>query len=111
MFHAHKNQARFFIARNDFNRVGDYLFRAFKKFCGVQCLAQRVRTDNAHACRIKALQAFGEQRQASQPALHCLFAQHVIAVQTISQVHALFQAADDLHCAVDHTRNDHMETV
>ena len=64
MFHAHKNQTRFLVTRNDFNRVGDHFFRAFEKLWRIQRLAQRVCSDNTHARCREPLQAFGEQRQA-----------------------------------------------
>ena len=60
MLYAHKNQTRFFIAGDDFNRVGDDLLRALEEFCGVCRLAQRVRADDADAGWVKTLQALGE---------------------------------------------------
>ncbi|MNP38629.1 hypothetical protein D3C76_1321530 [compost metagenome] len=68
-------------------------------------------SDNADARRGEALQAFGKQRQAVQPALHRLFAEHVVGAQAVSQVDALFQSTDDLHCAINLTGNDHVEAV
>jgi len=111
VLNAHKNQARLLVAGDDLNRVGDHFFGAFKKLCRVQRLAQRMRANDADAGRIEALQTFGKQRQAGKPALHRLFAQHVIAVQPVSQMHALLKATNDLHRAIHHTGNHHVETV
>ncbi|MNV43182.1 hypothetical protein D3C71_1348890 [compost metagenome] len=55
VFHAHENQSRFFVTRDYLNRIGDNFFRAFEKLRCVQRLAQRVRSDDAHAGRRKAL--------------------------------------------------------
>lgn len=49
MFNAHKNQARFFITRDDFDRVGNNLFCPFKKLRCVERTAQRVGPYNTHA--------------------------------------------------------------
>ena len=49
VLHAHKNQTRFFVAGNDFDRVGDDLLRALEELCGVCRLAQRVRADDTDA--------------------------------------------------------------
>ncbi|CSR95548.1 Uncharacterised protein [Shigella sonnei] len=55
MFHAHKNQTGFFITGNNFNRVGNDLFRAFQKVSGVQRLTQRMGADYTDAGRRKPL--------------------------------------------------------
>lgn len=55
MFHSHKNQTGFFITGNNFNRVGNDLFRAFQKVSGVQRLTQRMGTNYTDAGRRKPL--------------------------------------------------------
>jgi lipopolysaccharide biosynthesis regulator YciM len=57
------------------------------------------------------LQAFCEQRQTRETALHSLFTQHIIAVEAIRQMYALFQTANDLHGAINNAGNHHMKTV
>ena len=111
MLNAHKNQARFFIAGDDLDRVGDHFFRAFKKLCRVGRLTQRMRPDDTDAGRGEPLQTFSKQRQAVQPAGHRFFAQHRVFIKAIGQMHALFQASNDLHGAIDDTGDHHMKTV
>ena len=111
MLNAHKNQARFFIAGDDLDRVGDHFFRAFKKLRRVGRLTQRMRPDDADAGRGEPLQTFSKQRQAVQPAGHRFFAQHRVFIKAIGQMHALFQASNDLHGAIDDTGDHHMKTV
>ncbi|MNZ90932.1 hypothetical protein D3C78_1099030 [compost metagenome] len=90
MLHAHKDQTRFFLSGDDFNRVGDHFSCTFEKHFRVNGLTQGVSTDDGDVIRREALQPFGKQRQAGQSTFYCLFTEHIVAVQSIGEVDPLF---------------------
>lgn len=90
MLHAHEDQTRLFLAGDDFDRVGDDLGGALEEHLGIHRLAQGMGADDGDVIGREALQPFGEQRQTGQAAFYCLFTEHIVAVQSIGEVHPLF---------------------
>ena len=92
VLNAHKNQARLFLARDNFNGIRDNLGGTFEECLCIGGLPQGVSPDDTHVIWGEPLQTFSKQGQTGQAALDSLLTEHIIAIQAIGQMHALFQA-------------------
>lgn len=77
------------MAGDDLDGIGDHLGGALEELLGIVGLAQGMGANDADVFRRKALQALGEQGQASQAARHGLLAQALMLIQAVGQMDAL----------------------
>src|SRR3990167_7612774 len=89
------DQARFFAPGDDFNRMAEDLFGTADKVTTVARLAQGIGADDAHRALGQAGGQLGKAAQAVAPALHGLFAEQTLLVDSGGQLHLIAEALED----------------
>ena len=105
------NQTRFLAPGNHLNAVAQHLLHLTNELPAVTRLAQRTGRDDADSARRQAVDQLSEAPQTIEPALHGLFAEHVVFVQPGGQLHLLAQTLEDADLALLNARQHHMEAV
>src|SRR5690606_22149298 len=109
--HAQIDQARLLHTRDHFDGMSERSSRPVQKRALAARLAQRVRTDDAHAFRSHVPQSLAEALQALQCALRRLPPQPALLIEPRAEPDALAQSIQDDDLAVRVARDDHVEAV
>ena len=105
------NQPRFFFARNHLDGETQNAFRFGEKNIAVARFAQSLCGHRPHMAGPKAGKAFTKTRQAIPAALHGLFGQVALGIQSIALPHSFFDVFHPAQLARIHLTDFEPETV
>ena len=105
------DEARFFDAGNDFDRMADGFARALDEGLLAPCAPEGVGADHANAVGPHVAQALAEPLQAGQRARGDILVQASIRLQARAETHHFAQPIEDDQLAVRVTRDHHVEAV
>ena len=108
---AEVDEARFFGAGDDLDRVSERFRGAIEERARVARLPQRARADRAHAADRHRAEALAETREARERFLLHGLGQVLLRVEARGEAHALAQAVDDRELVAFEPRDDHVEAV
>src|SRR5690606_34082596 len=109
--HAEVDQAGLLAAGDDVHPVADDLLCPAQEVGPVAGNPQGTGRDDAHGAGRQTIDHLGEPPQTVQPALHRVFGQVVVLVQTGGQLNLLAQPLDDAHFTMVNPGQHHVEAV